>query len=192
MDTHQGMDWSEISRRQANRRFLAIPAGIAGRDSGEPDVVRACVGDVPTQKNLAAVQLLRLHVPDLKIRIINVMDLMTLQPREEHPLGISSKEVDVLFTTEKPIIFAYHDYPWLIHRLTRIQGQINTISMCAAIKKKVRRPRRSSWRFATTKRHGRQQAATRQARIALSPRGAGSRLGRSTGRWQGSPGTHIN
>jgi xylulose-5-phosphate/fructose-6-phosphate phosphoketolase len=85
---------------------------------GEPDVVMACAGDVPTLETLAAVQLLRLLVPELKIRVINVVDLMTLQPTEEHPHGISDREFDVLFTTGKPIIFAYHGYPWLIHRLT--------------------------------------------------------------------------
>jgi xylulose-5-phosphate/fructose-6-phosphate phosphoketolase len=87
------------------------------RDS-EPDVVMACAGDIPTLETLAAVDLLRQHVPDLKVRVINVVDLMTLQPKEEHPHGISDKEFDILFTTDKPIIFAYHGYPWLIHRLT--------------------------------------------------------------------------
>lgn len=91
----------------------------ASNDQGfEPDVVMACAGDVPTLETLAAVDLLRKHVPDLKIRVINVVDLMTLQPKEEHPHGLSDKEFDGLFTTEKPIIFAYHGYPWLIHRLT--------------------------------------------------------------------------
>jgi xylulose-5-phosphate/fructose-6-phosphate phosphoketolase len=85
---------------------------------GDPDVVMACCGDVPTLETLAAVQLLRQHVPELKIRVINVVDLMTLQPREEHPHGLSNREFDVLFTTDKPIIFAFHGYPWLIHRLT--------------------------------------------------------------------------
>jgi xylulose-5-phosphate/fructose-6-phosphate phosphoketolase len=85
---------------------------------GEPDVVMACAGDVPTIETLAAVDFLRQHIPDLKIRIINVVDLMTLQPKEEHPHGLSNWEFDSLFTTDKPIIFAYHGYPWLIHRLT--------------------------------------------------------------------------
>jgi xylulose-5-phosphate/fructose-6-phosphate phosphoketolase len=91
----------------------------AGTDAdGEPDVVMACAGDVPTLETLAAVHLLRAHVPALRIRVINVVDLMTLQPREEHPHGLSGPEFDGLFTTDKPIIFAYHGYPWLIHRLT--------------------------------------------------------------------------
>jgi xylulose-5-phosphate/fructose-6-phosphate phosphoketolase len=85
---------------------------------GEPDVVMACCGDVPTLETLAAVELLRLHFPDLKIRVINVVNLMKLQPQTEHPRGLSDKEFDVLFTTDKPIIFAYHGYPLLIHRLT--------------------------------------------------------------------------
>ncbi len=85
---------------------------------GEPDVVMACAGDVPTLEVLAAVDLLRRHLPDLKVRVVNVVDLMTLQPREEHPHGLADREFDGLFTTGKPVIFAYHGYPWLIHRLT--------------------------------------------------------------------------
>ncbi len=85
---------------------------------GEPDVVMACAGDVPTLETLAAVDLLRTHLPDLKVRVVNVVDLMTLQPREEHPHGLADRKFDGLFTTDKPIIFAYHGYPWLIHRLT--------------------------------------------------------------------------
>lgn len=84
---------------------------------GEPDVVMAAAGDVPTLEVLAAISLLRERLPQLKIRMINVLDLMRLQPREEHPHGLSDREFDTLFTTDKPIIFAYHGYPWLIHRL---------------------------------------------------------------------------
>ncbi len=91
----------------------------ASSDRGiAPDVVMACCGDVPTIETLAAVELLRRYAPDLRVRVINVVDLMTLQPREEHPHGLSDSEFDTLFTTDKPIIFAYHGYPWLIHRLT--------------------------------------------------------------------------
>ena len=91
----------------------------ASNDMGaEPDVVMACAGDVPTMETLAAVDILRAFLPDLKVRVINVVDLMTLQPAEEHPHGLTSREFDTLFTTDKPIIFAYHGYPWLIHRLT--------------------------------------------------------------------------
>jgi xylulose-5-phosphate/fructose-6-phosphate phosphoketolase len=87
-------------------------------DDGEPDVVMAAAGDVPTLEMLAAVALLRDHVPVLKIRVINVVDLMRLQPATEHPHGLSDVDFDQLFTRDKPIIFAYHGYPWLIHRLT--------------------------------------------------------------------------
>jgi xylulose-5-phosphate/fructose-6-phosphate phosphoketolase len=85
---------------------------------GEPDVVMACAGDVPTMETLAAVSLLRTHLPQLKIRVINVVDLMVLQPPSEHPHGLRDAEFDVLFTKDKPIVFAFHGYPWLIHRLT--------------------------------------------------------------------------
>ena len=91
----------------------------ASNDAGsEPDVVMACCGDIPTLETLAAVDLLRRHFPDLKIRVINVVDLMSLQPSTEHPHGLSDRDFDSLFTADKPIIFAYHGYPWLIHRLT--------------------------------------------------------------------------
>ncbi|HLI84905.1 MAG TPA: phosphoketolase family protein [Bryobacteraceae bacterium] len=85
---------------------------------GEPDVVMACAGDVPTMEALAAVDFLRGNVPHLKIRVVNVVDLMTLQPASEHPHGLSDREFDSIFTTDKPVVFAYHGYPWLIHRLT--------------------------------------------------------------------------
>ena len=85
---------------------------------GKPDVVMACAGDVPTLETLAAVDLLRQHIPALKIRVVNVVDLMTLQPAIEHPHGLADKDFDALFTTDKPIMFAFHGYPWLIHRLT--------------------------------------------------------------------------
>lgn len=85
---------------------------------GEPDVVMACAGDVPTLETLAAVDLLRKALPDLKIRVVNVVDLMTLQPNEQHPHGLSGRDFDSLFTRDKPVIFAYHGYPYLIHRLT--------------------------------------------------------------------------
>jgi xylulose-5-phosphate/fructose-6-phosphate phosphoketolase len=91
----------------------------ASTDDGvEPDVVMACCGDVPTLETLAAVDLLRRNLPDLKIRVVNVVDLMVLQPSSEHPHGLPDSEFDSLFTTDKPIVFAFHGYPWLIHRLT--------------------------------------------------------------------------
>jgi xylulose-5-phosphate/fructose-6-phosphate phosphoketolase len=93
---------------------------------GEPDVVMACCGDVPTLETLAAVDLLRKHAPDLKVRVINVVNLMKLQPTSEHPNGLSDHDFDTLFTTDKPIVFAFHGYPWLIHRLTyRRRGHHN-------------------------------------------------------------------
>ncbi|MEJ2613407.1 MAG: phosphoketolase family protein [Ignavibacteriaceae bacterium] len=91
----------------------------ASNDQGyEPDVVMACAGDVPTLETLAAVDILRHNFTDIKIRVINVVDLMTLEPETEHPHGLSDKDFDSLFTINKPIIFAFHGYPWLIHRLT--------------------------------------------------------------------------
>jgi xylulose-5-phosphate/fructose-6-phosphate phosphoketolase len=87
-------------------------------DEGEPDVVMACCGDVPTQETLAAVMLLRDEVPDIKIRVVNVVDLMTLQPSSEHPHGLGDEEYDAAFTKDKPCIFAFHGYPWGVHRLT--------------------------------------------------------------------------
>jgi xylulose-5-phosphate/fructose-6-phosphate phosphoketolase len=91
----------------------------ASNDFGtEPDVVIACAGDIPTLESLAAVDLLRQNVPEIKIRFINVVDLMVLQPQIEHPHGLTDQEFEDLFTKDKPIIFAFHGYPWLIHRLT--------------------------------------------------------------------------
>ncbi|HEX4945899.1 MAG TPA: phosphoketolase family protein, partial [Blastocatellia bacterium] len=91
----------------------------ASNDQGtEPDVVMACCGDVPTLETLAAVDLLRQYLPQLKVRVINVVNLMKLQPRSEHPHGLSDRDFDSLFTTNKPVVFAFHGYPWLIHRLT--------------------------------------------------------------------------
>ncbi|OGT20001.1 MAG: phosphoketolase, partial [Gammaproteobacteria bacterium RBG_16_57_12] len=119
-----------VAGKQSQLQWLDMDAAIKHCSAGigiwewasndhdaEPDVVLACAGDIPTLEVLAAVDLLRRHVPELRIRVINVMDLMTLQPREEHPHGLSGRDFDDLFTTDKPIIFAYHGYPWLIHRL---------------------------------------------------------------------------
>jgi xylulose-5-phosphate/fructose-6-phosphate phosphoketolase len=85
---------------------------------GEPDVVMACAGDVPTLETMAAVDLLRRTIPELRIRVVNVVDLMTLQPKQDHPHGLTDRDFDALFTRDKPVIFAYHGYPYLIHRLT--------------------------------------------------------------------------
>jgi len=90
----------------------------ASTTEAEPDVVLACAGDIPTLEVLAAADLLRTHLPQLKVRVINVVDIMRLEPDTEHPHGLSDRDFDALFTTDKPVIFAYHGYPWLIHRLT--------------------------------------------------------------------------
>ena len=97
---------------------LGIWDWASNDQGGEPDVVMACAGEVPTMEALAATDLLRQEFPELKIRFVNVVDLMTLQPQKEHPHGLSDAEFDAIFTTDKPIIFAFHGYPWLIHRLT--------------------------------------------------------------------------
>ncbi|MFI7154911.1 phosphoketolase [Micromonospora chalcea] len=100
------------------RRGLGIWDWASTDDGVEPDVVLACAGDVPTLETLAAVDLLRRHLPDLKVRVVNVVDLMRLQPPSEHPHGLPDNEFDTIFTRDRPVIFAYHGYPWLIHRLT--------------------------------------------------------------------------
>jgi xylulose-5-phosphate/fructose-6-phosphate phosphoketolase len=120
-----------VAGKQRQPQWLNIDAAIkhcnagvgiwswASNDQGtDPDVVMACAGDVPTIEILAAVAILREQLPELKVRVVNVVDLMTLQPKEEHPHGLSDQDFDTIFTTDKPIIFAYHGYPWLIHRLT--------------------------------------------------------------------------
>jgi xylulose-5-phosphate/fructose-6-phosphate phosphoketolase len=120
-----------VAGKQPELQWLDMPSAIEHCTNGigiwdwasnditsEPDVVMACAGDVPTLETLAAVDLLRRHVPDLKIRVVNVVDLMTIQPSTEHPHGLSDNDFDSLFTIDKPVIFAYHGYPWLIHRLT--------------------------------------------------------------------------
>jgi len=119
-----------VAGKQPELQWLDMDAAIAHCTAGigiwpwasndqnvEPDVVMACAGDIPTLETLAAVDLLRQHFPDLKIRVVNIVDLMTLQPQSEHPHGLSDREFDSIFTVDKPVIFAYHGYPWLIHRL---------------------------------------------------------------------------
>jgi xylulose-5-phosphate/fructose-6-phosphate phosphoketolase len=120
-----------VAGKQSQLQYLDVDAAInhcetgigiwewASTDRGEePDVVLASAGDIPTLEVLAAISLLRGFLPDLKIRMVNVVDLMTLQPPSEHPHGLSDRDFDSIFTTDRPIIFAYHGYPWLIHRLT--------------------------------------------------------------------------
>jgi xylulose-5-phosphate/fructose-6-phosphate phosphoketolase len=99
-------------------RGIGIWDWASNDEGGVPDVVLVCCGDIPTLETLAATAILREHLPELKVRVVNVVDLMRLQPDTEHPHGLSDHEFDALFTTEKPVVFAYHGYPWLIHRLT--------------------------------------------------------------------------
>jgi xylulose-5-phosphate/fructose-6-phosphate phosphoketolase len=99
-------------------RGLGIWEWASNDDEGTPDVVLACCGDIPTLETLAAAALLREHLPQLKVRVVNVVDLMRLQPETEHPHGLPDAEFDAIFTTDRPVVFAYHGYPWLIHRLT--------------------------------------------------------------------------
>ncbi|MGW3606987.1 phosphoketolase family protein [Micromonospora sp. NPDC005161] len=103
---------------QHTRRGLGIWEWASNDGGTEPDVVLACCGDVPTLETLAAAELLRQHLPELKVRLVNVVDLMRLQPDTEHPHGLTDREFDTIFTEDRQIIFAYHGYPWLIHRLT--------------------------------------------------------------------------
>ncbi len=126
-----------VAGKQPGPQWLSMDAAIAHCEAGigiwdwasspgQPDVVMACCGDVPTMETLAAVDWLRTHIADLKIRVVNVVDLMALQPPQEHPHGLSDQEFDRIFTTDKPIIFAFHGYPWLIHRLSyRRRGHDN-------------------------------------------------------------------
>jgi xylulose-5-phosphate/fructose-6-phosphate phosphoketolase len=114
-----GKQWLTIDQAVKHcEAGLGIWPWASNDRDGSPDVVMACCGDVPTLETLAAVELLRSLVPDLKIRVVNVVNLMSLLPPSEHPNGLSDKEFDAVFTTDKPIIFAFHGYPWLIHRLT--------------------------------------------------------------------------
>ncbi|MCZ4097645.1 phosphoketolase family protein [Streptomyces sp. So13.3] len=121
-------DWLTLDQARAH---CARGAGVwewAGTEdgTGEPDVVLACAGDVPTMEVLAAAQLLRVHLPELRVRVVNVVDLARLLPKEEHPHGMHDAEYDALFTRDRPVVFAYHGYPWLIHRLAyRRAGHAN-------------------------------------------------------------------
>ncbi|WP_158888131.1 phosphoketolase family protein [Amycolatopsis anabasis] len=115
-DTPNWLDAEQAALHCARGASIWEWAGSAS--GGEPDVVLACAGDAPTVEVLAAASLLREHLPRLAVRVVNVVDLMRLQPETEHPHGMSDHEFDALFTTDKPVLFAYHGYPWLIHRLT--------------------------------------------------------------------------
>jgi len=115
---HPGLQYLNMDAAIAHcTKGIGIWDWASNDNNGEPDVVMACAGDVPTLETLAAVDILRQKFPDLKVRVVNVVDLMTLQPQSEHPHGLSDKDFDSLFTMDKPVIFAFHGYPWLIHRL---------------------------------------------------------------------------
>jgi len=129
-----------IAGKQTALQYLGMDAAVKHCSAGigmwdwasndgdsEPDVVMACAGDVPTLETLAAVSILRARIPELKIRVVNIVDLMTLQPPSEHPHGLSDRDFDSLFTTGRPVIFAYHGYPWLIHRLTYRRNNHNNL-----------------------------------------------------------------
>ena len=113
------LDWLSMDEAVLHcTRGLGVWSWASNDEGDEPDVVMACAGDVPTLETLAAVSMLRSHLPELKVRVVNVVDLMRLQPESEHPHGLPDAQFDALFTENKPIVFAYHGYPWLIHRLT--------------------------------------------------------------------------
>ena len=113
------LQWLDMDAAVAHcKRGIGIWPWASNDQGGDPDVVLACAGEIPTLETLAAVDLLRQHLPDLRVRVINVVDLMRLQDEKEHPHGLSHTEFDALFTSDRPIVFAYHGYPWLIHRLT--------------------------------------------------------------------------
>jgi xylulose-5-phosphate/fructose-6-phosphate phosphoketolase len=112
-------DWLPMDQADLHcARGIGIWDWAGNEDGGVPDVVMACAGDVPTLETLAAVAILRERLPDVRVRVVNVVDLMRLQPEAEHPHGLPDREFDALFTPDRPVIFAYHGYPWLIHRLT--------------------------------------------------------------------------
>ena len=125
---HSGPQWLNMDEAvQHCAKGIGTWSWASNDHDAEPDVVMACCGDVPTLETLAAVSILREHLSDIKIRVINVVDLMKLQPSSEHPHGLSDEEFDALFTKNKPVIFAYHAYPYLIHRLTYRRTNHNNI-----------------------------------------------------------------
>ena len=119
-----------VAGKQPSLNYLSIDDAVlhctrgigiwdwASNDNGDPDVVMGCCGDIPTLETLAAVDILREELPSLRVRVVNVVDLMRLEPDTEHPHGLPDREFDIIFTEDRPVIFAYHGYPWLVHRLT--------------------------------------------------------------------------
>ena len=126
-------------------RGLGIWEWASNDEGGEPDVVMACAGDVPTLETLAAVALLREHLPELRVRVVNVVDLMRLQPESEHPHGLPDAEFDALFTTDRPVIFAYHGYPVADPPPHLPAHQPRQTSTCAATRRRARPRRPSTW-----------------------------------------------
>ena len=150
-----------VADKQLHLQYLTMDAAVAhcakgigiwdwaSSDEGqEPDVVMACAGDVPTLEALAATALLREAFPDLKLRFVNVVDLFRLQPETEHPHGLSDRDFDSLFTTDKPIIFNFHGYPWLVHRLAYRRTNHRTCTS-AGTRRRGTSTRRSSSRSTT-------------------------------------------
>ena len=150
-----------VADKQVHLQYLDMDAAIdhctkgvgiwnwASNDQGaEPDVVMASCGDVPTMESLAATALLRQHLPDVKVRFVNVVDLFKLVPNTEHPHGLTDREFEALFTPDKPVVFNFHAYPWLIHRLT-YRRPASTTSTCAATRSRAISTRRWNWRSAT-------------------------------------------
>jgi xylulose-5-phosphate/fructose-6-phosphate phosphoketolase len=116
---HPAPQWLTMEQAVAHcTQGIGIWQWASNDQEAETDVVMACAGDVPTLETLGAVCILRQHLPELKVRVVNVVDLMRLQPPTEHPHGLNDRDFDSLFTRDKPVIFAFHAYPWLIHRLT--------------------------------------------------------------------------
>jgi len=116
---HPSPQWLSIEEALIHcTKGIGIWTWASNDEGAEPDVVMACAGDVPTLETLAAVSILRKKLPELKIRVVNIVDLMKLQPETQHPHGLNDADFDALFTKTKPVIFAFHGYPWLIHRLT--------------------------------------------------------------------------
>ena len=131
-------------------RGLGVWDWASNDEGGEPDVVLGCAGDVPTLETLAAAAILREHLPDLKVRVVNVVDLMRLQPESEHPHGLPDADFDSLFTTDRPIVFAYHGYP-VAHPPAHLPaGEPRATSTSAATRRRGRRRRRSTWSCSTT------------------------------------------
>ena len=142
-------DWLSVrgggAALRPRRRHLGVGRQPTTSSATLPDVVLACAGDVPTLETLAAAAILRERLPDLRVRVVNVVDLMRLLPESEHPHGLPDREFDTLFTDDRPVIFAFHGYPWLIHRLTYRRHQPRQPARARLQGERAPRPRRSTW-----------------------------------------------